>query len=259
MELKLVIFVLFTYCAQVYIEALSFPGPRVYVVTPAARPLEKDDGKFYYHKWMRRMDTNFNTTTTTTTETSKIKTPDLIFAEFESNGNMQKSIRKLLEKEKISPKSTTMSPIYVPDDDENKVTRVVNYGLPVKIEKHENDKASIDNTDFSYKHDSIYNNQAPVYLPSSDITTSTISTTMKTTEPPPINIENVWHIIDNEKNDQYSGSWQEVSTDNNEEQSKDSNAENSEFKSFANNEEQDLKQSDVIDENFALPGYLYIC
>ncbi|CAH2102393.1 unnamed protein product [Euphydryas editha] len=239
MKSRTLLFVLFVYFCKVNINALSFPGPQVYVVTPSTRLLQKDENKvtpFYYHKWMRRMDTEENVTTSKPT----IKIPDLIFAEFESDGNMQKSIRKLLEKEKIA-KPTTMSPIYVPESEEYNVTRIVNYGLPVKLSNH----------------DGVSDVQAPVYVPSNTQTTRITTTT--TTENTPIKLENIWHIIDDEKFNQFSGKWQEVQDKSRDENVRyeDQNKEDIEInqKQLQDKENEDQNDEVMIDENFALPGF----
>nr|XP_026487867.1 adhesive plaque matrix protein [Vanessa tameamea] len=266
MKSKAVFFILFVYFCKVDVNALSFPGPRVYVVTPSSRSVRKDENKiapFYYHNWMRRMDSEQNVTTTTTPAPT-VKTPDLIFAEFESDGS-QKSIRKLLEKEKIA-KTSTMSPIYVPDDEENKVTRVVNYGLPVNLYKHDtpiNDDSTEKSTHpFMFDNDYYNNVHEPVYLPSTTQST-TKATTKTTTKESPVNIENIWHIIDDEKLNQYSGNWQEVQVNSKEENAKNNN-ENDENTYDNQNQLEDEghrqnneDQSDEvkIDENFALPGF----
>ncbi|XP_041975769.1 uncharacterized protein LOC121730696 [Aricia agestis] len=223
------------------VVTLRLPGPQVYVVTPSSRPLQIDEGKsapFYYQNWMRRMDTASESTSTTTTA-APIKTPDLIFAEFESDGKLQKSIRNLLEKEKIHQKTTTPRPIYVPDDETTKVTRIVNYGLPVKTDGDNSQKFNVPEMNSAVK------SQVPVYQPSTTTTTTTTS---------PINIENIWHIIDNEKFNQQPGDWDEVPINSNdEEQTEDKQTEQSSenYSGADNNEDDDVK----IDENFALPGF----
>ncbi|KAG6453145.1 hypothetical protein O3G_MSEX008002 [Manduca sexta] len=258
------------------INGLKLPGPLVYVVTPSPRPPKNDEGRsapFYYHSWMRRMDSPPNTTTTTTTP--KTKTPDLIFAEFESGNNM-KSIRKLLERERILPKTTTTTtttttsrPIYVPDEDTDDVTRVVNYGLPVTTEKKET-KPDSDSNDYFSMYNSLYNNaQFPAYLPATTTTTTTsrpttttsaptttsVPTTTTTTAAPLVNVQNIWHIIDNEKYNQYSGKWEEepVANENNQEAS----GERHQLINVENEEQNDDndKEDVPVDENFALPGF----
>ncbi|XP_050362602.1 uncharacterized protein LOC126781677 [Nymphalis io] len=248
------------------VNALSFPGPQVYVVTPSSRSVRKDENKiapFYYHKWMRRMDSDQNVTTPTTPAPT-VKTPDLIFAEFESDGSKQKSIRKLLEKEKIA-KTTTMSPIYVPDNEENKVTRVVNYGLPVNLNNQDtaskDDSAEKSTYPFMFDNDYYNNVQEPVYLPST--TQSTTKATTTTTKDTPTNIENIWHIIDDEKLNQYSGKWQEVEVNAKGENVKNSDGNNEytydnqrQFEDEEHRQHNEDESDEVkIDENFSLPGF----
>ncbi|XP_068626485.1 uncharacterized protein [Battus philenor] len=200
------------------VKAVNLPGPKVYVVTPSPRPLQNDEGRsapFYYHNWMRRMDTgptNMTTPSTTTTKKMKdtLKTPDLIFAEFEadSNGSMKKSIRQLLEKERVSVKSTTLQPIYVPDNMQI-VPQETNYGLPIPNVKSA-DKENKE-TDYFEMYNKMYNNApSPIYIPTTTPPTTTTKTTTSSTDIQMSNIENIWHIIDNEKSSQLSNNWQEV-------------------------------------------------
>lgn len=249
------------------ISAVKLPGPLVYVVTPSPRPPQIDKGRsapFYYHNWMRRMDTSRNATTSiSSTTTPKSKTPDLIFAEFESgNTNNMKSIRKLLEREKTEPETTTtttttLQPIYVPEEEPDDVTRVVNYGLPVMTEEKAEEPSSETDSYFSM-YNKIYNG-VPVYLSSTRSTSSTVNnspvtkTTTTTTTSVPVNVENIWHIIDNEKYNQYSGNWEEqpLSIDNTEEKINTLKSQNE--AGNIDDVKTELNQ-DPIDENFALPG-----
>ncbi|XP_034832750.1 uncharacterized protein [Maniola hyperantus] len=265
MKSKIVIFTLYAVLCEYSVSALGFPGPQVYVVTPSARISKKDEGKpssFYYHNWMRRMDTGSDTTTTTTTEksVSEVKTPDLIFAEFDSDGSKQKSIRNLLEKERI----TTMRPIYVPDEDENKVTRVVNYGLPVNTINH--NENSTENKYSYISHDDYYNNlPAPMYVTIPPTTLPTTTTKIMTTALSPINIiptnhnniQNIWHVINSEKSDQYLHNWEEISLDSkNEEISNDETGDEKNHHPDSDSFKQEYDSGDVtMDDNFALPGF----
>ncbi|XP_022822506.1 histone-lysine N-methyltransferase SETD1B-like [Spodoptera litura] len=259
---RVVIFAVLLNCFHIYhVYTANLPGPLVYVVTPSPRPPQIDMGRsapFYYHKWMSRMDTPQNTTVTTTT-TERTKTPDLIFAEFESDNNNMKSIRKLLEKEKIKYKtttttttSTTSRPIYVPDEEASNDS---SYGLPApSTEKPVN----TDMTDYFSLYNNLYNS-GPVYVPSvaspstAPSPTTTTSTTT-TTQAPVNNVENIWHIIDSQKHDQYSGTWEEEPISSEQNQDEDQNKSNSES---ADVQEQDDKSEDNIgiDDNFALPGF----
>lgn len=187
------------------ISALKLPGPKVYVVTPAPRT-KAETGRsapFYYHSWLRRSDTPRNETTTAKTTTTKAQNPDLIFAEFESEdgNNAKKSIRKLLEKESTETRSSTSKPIYVADED------------PIK--NSASDVNEQDGEEYFSMYNHLYKNpSAPVYMPSTTMRTTT--TTLKaTTEPDPKKVENIWHIIDNEKQTHQSGGWQEYSIDDN--------------------------------------------
>lgn len=183
------------------ISALQLPGPKVYVVTPAPRN-KAETGRsapFYYHSWLRRSDTPRNETTTTRTTTTKEQNPDLIFAEFESedSNNAKKSIRKLLEKESIETRSSTSKPIYVADEE------------PIKHTSSDVNEQDSDDYFGMYNH--MYNNpSAPVYMPSTTVRTTT-TTVKATTEPDAKKVENIWHIIDNEKQTHQSGGWQEYS------------------------------------------------
>lgn len=242
-------------CLVVYIcneaTTLNLPGPLVYVVTPSPRPPQIDEGRsapapFYYHNWMRRMDPPNNVTTT--------QTPDLIFAEFES-GNKMKSIRKLLEKEKIEPKTSTARPIYVPDETKS-MSEEVNYGLPppTQLKPEVEESTTPDMTDYFALYNNMYNvDSAPAYMPSttSTRTPSTIASTTATsassttTTPAPAqipNVQNIWHIIDSQKYDEYSGKWEEVANEEKDETTEQPLED-------GNNTEQG-----AIDDNFALPG-----
>ncbi|XP_047513542.1 uncharacterized protein LOC125055225 [Pieris napi] len=252
-----------------YVLALSFPGPQVYVVTPAApRPFQVDakPAPFYYRNWMRRMDSGENstsTTTSTTTTTPRVKTPDLIFAEFESDGSMKKSIRKLLENERIQPKSTTSTalPIYVPETDSNKAAKE-EYGLPVALER---DGGKVENHKEDNDYYSMYNNfynkaPAPVYLPTTTQRPSIVSTTTPSTTTTLIgNVENIWHIIDNEKLNEENGKWDEVPLPSYEYTSDGNNDELSGAHITEAEPNDSPKKTDEgedsMDENFALPGF----
>ncbi|XP_050681281.1 uncharacterized protein LOC126976759 [Leptidea sinapis] len=246
---------------------LSFPGPRVYVVTPSPRPFQANrdnSGPFYYHNWMRRMDSEPNITTTTTTEAPKVKTPDLIFAEFESGNTMQKSIRKLLEKERIDSTSTTTTPrpIYIPENDDSKVTRVVNYGLPVSTPSKELELPVFQENEqeVDYNPD-LYDLPVNINKAATSSTTKTTTTT-KT----PVNVENIWHVIDNEKLNQYTGNWNEVpvapeytmSGKNNNNSGYDGEEDKAATPDESiNNSDGTEDHDDIlkIDDNFALPGF----
>lgn len=239
------------------VNALNLPGPRVYVVTPRAlQNLQIDEGRsaprpFYYHNW-KRMDTPQNLTTTTTTT---VKTPDLIFAEFESDH--MKSIRKLLEKEKIESKTTTTTPakpIYVSDEDVEEPPNN-NYGLPTqaKDEKEETKQSGTDMTDYFALYNNMYNTDnappVPIYLPSTTTTKATSTSTTTTTPAPINNVENIWHIIDNEKHNQYSGKWDEVPVNEGKKQETPDD-----IKAISDGSKSDADDDSKIDENFALPG-----
>ncbi|PZC75175.1 hypothetical protein B5X24_HaOG206590 [Helicoverpa armigera] len=259
---RVAILVVLLNCFHVHhVYTANLPGPLVYVVTPSPRPPQIDMGRsapFYYHKWMNRMDTPQNTTPATTT-TTKIKTPDLIFAEFESNNNNMKSIRKLLEKEKFKPKTTTTTttttttsrPIYVPDEETNDDS---NYGLPVPSTEK---PVKTDMTDYFALYNNLYNS-GPVYVPPAPTsstpappTTTTLATT--TTSQAPMNhVENIWHIIDNEKHDQYSGTWEEEPISS--EQNNNDNKENTESTDAEPNKD-NTENGAGLDDNFALPGF----
>lgn len=244
-----------------HVFTANLPGPLVYVVTPSPRPPQTDVGRsapFYYHKWLSRMDTPRNATLATTT-TARTKTPDLIFAEFESNNNNMKSIRKLLEKERIQPSTTsttttTSRPIYVPDDETNEES---NYGLPAPTPSTEK-PVQTDMTDYFALYNNLYNS-GPVYVPSAPSSsapqppTTTTSTTTTTTQAPINNVENIWHIIDNEKHDQFSGTWQEEPVSS-EQTTKDvQNKDNLQSDDDQPNEDK-TEEDSGIDDNFALPG-----
>lgn len=231
-------------CCYEYGVSLGLPGPLVYVVTPAPKTAGEGarSAPFYYHNWMRRMDPPIiNATTTTTTE--KPKTPDLIFAEFES-GNKMKSIRNLLEKERVEKEivevktSTTAKPIYVSDDD---MTFIPQLDPPKKVE-HEK-TTDPDRTDYFALYNNLYNGEnAPVYLPK---TTSSTTTTSTTAAPAVPSVENIWHIIDSEKHDQYSGRWEEepIAT----ETEKDASSEKP-------HEDEKSDDENIFDNNFVFPG-----
>lgn len=240
--MKLLLSCLIVYICKYEAQSAKLPGPLVYVVTPSPRPLLTDEGRsapFYYHNWMRRMDPPSNATTT--------QTPDLIFAEFES-GNKIKSIRKLLETEKIGSTSTTTTaarPIYVPNE-MNSMSQEVNYGLPPPKEAEK--LTTPDMTDYFALYNNMYNlDSAPVYKPSTTSRTTTSKSTTTTTQTPaPMtselvpNVQNIWHIIDSQKYDEYSGKWEEVTN-----YEKD---DTTEAPQEADNSE------DAMDDNFALPG-----
>lgn len=255
---RIVLLTVLLHCFHVHhVFSANLPGPLVYVVTPSPRP-PQDEGRsapFYYHKWMNRMDTPRNATPTTTT-TARTKTPDLIFAEFESNNNNMKSIRKLLEKERFQPPTSTTTttssrPIYVPDEETNDAA---NYGLSVPSTKKP-DKT--DMTDYFALYNNLYNS-GPVYVPSATSSsapppTSTLATTTTTTQAPINNVENIWHIIDKEKQDQYSGSWQEEPVSS--EQTTKDVQNNDNLQSEDGQPNEDKTEEDTgIDDNFALPG-----
>ncbi|OWR47733.1 hypothetical protein KGM_215616 [Danaus plexippus plexippus] len=211
------------------------------------------------------MDTGTNATTaetitTTTTVPPKVLTPDLIFAEFESDGKMHKSIRKLLEKEKIVPKSTSMSPIYVPEE-QDEGSRVVNYGLPVKVdnEKNERQENTSRNTKSTFDRDFYNKPQVPIYIPPRTLpSTTTISSTTSTTTTTesPVSVENIWHIIDNEKTKQQSNDWKELSFDANykDEENVPIN-DNDKYKNDEDDRDDKDQEDEDIDDNFALPGF----
>lgn len=226
----------------------------MYVVTPSPRTPKIDEGRsapFYYHNWMRRMDPPRNVTTTTTTQT-----PDLIFAEFES-GNKLKSIRKLLDKERIVPKTTTSArPIYVPDETQS-MSQEVNYELPPPTNVKEEKSTTPDMTDYFALYNNMYNvDSAPVFMPSTTPSTTTRTTTPSTTtttttqvpmyavtgEQVP-NVQNIWHIIDSQKYDEYSGKWEEVT-----------NYEKDETTEMPQENEKESEEGAMDDDNFALPG-----
>ncbi|XP_063827270.1 uncharacterized protein DDB_G0284459-like [Ostrinia nubilalis] len=241
---------LLIYSSEAEVNILSRPS--VFVVTPSPRSQSNNEARsapFYYHNWMRRIDSPHNATTTTTTP--KVKTPDLIFAEFESDdgNNMRKSIRKLLEQERVAAKTSTTSttttttsqPIYVPEENVNDVV----YSVPKKEIRDDNDQNSeVDKTDYFALYNNLYN--SPVYLPKTSSTTSTTTTTTTTT-PAPSNVENIWHIIDNERHNQYVDKWEEVAINSN----KDENdaTEKSQENVYTTTEDTQ------VNEDFALPGF----
>lgn len=243
------------------LTALKLPGPPVYVVTPSPRHLTIDEGRsapqpFYYHNWMRRMDSPMNTTTTSTSAPIRVKTPDLIFAEFESDKT--KNIKKLLEKERIDSKMpTTAKPIYVPDEiiyDEPQ-----NYGLPPPTTEKEDMKTSAkDMTDYFALYNNMYNNEdnlaAHVYAPSSTSSTQKPTTTSIPQTPTTMNnVGHIWHIIDSDKRNQYHGEWNEVPISMPDQNGKQATElENSNQKTQEQIDGDD--KTDPIDNNFALPG-----
>lgn len=245
-------------------EAVNRPNPTVYVVTPSPRSHQDSEARsapFYYHNWMRRMDTPQNATTTTTT--ARVETPDLIFAEFESdNGdNMRKSIRKLLEQERVAAKTSTTSttstttsrPIYVAEDSDNNENQDLAYVVPKSENtKDEKKNAETDMTDYFALYNNLYGdknnnyNPAPVYLPSTTPSTTTTTTTI----PAPSNIENIWQIIDSEKHHRYSDTWKEVPVISNDD--KDPGTEqNVQPQDDVTNTEH---EEGYINDNFSLPG-----
>lgn len=236
------------------VEAINLPGPLVYVVTPSPRPPQINEGRsapFYYHNWMRRMDSGPNTTTTAspTTTTSRVKTPDLIFAEFESDGGMKKSIRKLLEKERVEGKtSTTFQPIYVPDEEFQPVTQKTNYVLPTSNENHENNDPK--QPDFFEMYNKLYNEPAPIYRPTTSSTTSTTVTTMSPSKETLNNVQNIWHIIDSEKSNQNTGKWEEIPVETNEDKLVDSSKQSEDEPVPAADDNEDENTF----ENYAFPG-----
>lgn len=257
---RIVLFALLLNCLRIHhVYTANLPGPLVYVVTPSPRSSQTDTGRsapFYYHKWMNRMDTPQNATLPTTT-TVRTKTPDLIFAEFESSNNNMKSIRKLLEKERFrstttsTTTTTTSRPIYVPDEETNNES---NYGLPApSTEKPVN----ADMTDYFALYNNLYNS-GPVYVPSAPSSNApppptTTTTTTTTTQAPMDNIQNIWHIIDSEKHDQFSGAWEEEPIAS-EQMSKDVlNKDNPQSDDVQPNEDKTEEEAG-IDDNFALPG-----
>ncbi|RVE41432.1 hypothetical protein evm_013914 [Chilo suppressalis] len=242
-------FTLLVYLSKT-VFSLKIPSQKVHVVTPSSRAYS-DEGRgapFYYHNWRRRMDTPKNETATTTSTSTTLKTPDLIFAEFESGagGDMRKSIRNLLEKERINQKtsttvtykSSTLQPIYVPDYD----SMEVDHGELTKKQEVVNSAGVLTN-DFDIYNDKYNNDKAPTYLP---------STTTTTSSPPLSNVEDIWHIIDNEKRDQYSSNWKEVPIDMSNDETK---LNEPKHEQYNQNDEKPKTESDVIDENFALPGF----
>ncbi|XP_059050977.1 uncharacterized protein LOC131845855 [Achroia grisella] len=240
--MKKIVFVctLFVFLYKFHVYCLNIPGPLVYVVTPSSPLAGANEGRsapFYYHNWIKRMDSPQNMSTTTTSK-PKVKTPDLIFAEFESDSsdNMRKSIRKLLEKERIEAKSsTTMGSIYVPDDVITKSTHKFYEAITENIEET---SQPTNNDNFNLYTDSP---PAPVYI--RPITESSTITTIAT----PVDVKNIWHVIDSEKYNQYSGQWNEIpiTSEVNKDITLNSN------KVINQDNEEDI----AIDENFALPGF----
>ncbi|KPI94954.1 hypothetical protein RR46_11958 [Papilio xuthus] len=233
----------------------------VYVVTPASRSAQNDEGRaapFYYRNWIRRMDSETSTTTTAapTTSTAKVETPDLIFAEFESDGNMKKSIRKLLEKERVETKtSTTFQPIYVPDEEFQPVPQKTNYGLPLPTEKP--DQKDNEESKYFEMYNKFYNIAPTVYSPTTPTsTTTTRLPTTTSTQATPSNVENIWHIIDSEKSTQNLGNWEEIpietkEVDSQSETQPQSNTDDQETPQ-ANNED---SEDDALFTDFAVPGF----
>ncbi|XP_072940571.1 uncharacterized protein [Epargyreus clarus] len=239
--------------------ALNLPGPRVYVVTPSPRPFQIDKGRsvpFYYHNWMRRMDNDVAQNATTTTTTPKVLTPDLIFAEFasDSNDSMKKSIRKLLEKEKVVTQTTTTTfrPIYVPDEELDNANRAVNYGLPIKEKEEEKTESKTSGpVDYFSLYNKMYEDKpSPVFMPFTTQSTTTTTTATPTTTPETNKVESVWHIIDSEKINKYSGDWDEVPTDTHEETQVEDKLLDQDKTTERNG-----GGDDEINENFALPGF----
>lgn len=243
------------------VHSLNLPGPQVFVVTASPRPqLRIDEGRsapFYYHNWMRRMDSPQNATSTTTTAKPKVETPDLIFAEFESgNGdNYQKSLRNLLEKEKIQHKTTTTTakPIYVADEDPEQTPLEVKHEVPVinYVKPEDAKKSTPDMTDYFALYNNLYNHDAaPVYMPISTPRTTLPTTTTTTTVAPLSNVQDIWHVIDSEKYDQNVGKWEEASIDS---ENEDKNPDSQQVQKELQETDQD-KNEVVMDDNFALPG-----
>lgn len=240
------------------VSAGNLPGPMVYVVTPATRSAQNDEGRarpFYYRNWIRRMDSETSTTTAApTTSTVKVDTPDLIFAEFESDGHMKKSIRKLLEKERVETKtSTTFQPIYVPDEEFQPVAQITNYGLPLPTEKP--DQKETEESKYFEMYNKFYNIAPTTYTQTTSPTTTTTKIpTTTSTQATPSNVENIWHIIDSEKSNQHSGNWEEVPIGTNEEESK------SEIQLQTNTDDHIIEdnkednEDDGVFTDFAVPG-----
>ncbi|KAJ8735670.1 hypothetical protein PYW07_007290 [Mythimna separata] len=207
---------------------------------------------FYYHKWMSRMDTPRNASAVTTT-TERTKTPDLIFAEFESDSNNMKSIRKILEKERIQPSTTsttttTSRPIYVPDEETNDES---SYGLPAPTTEK---PVKTDMTDYFAMYNNLYNS-GPVYVPSAPSSTASPPPTTTVSTTPMNNVENIWHIIDREKQDQFSsGTWQEEPVGSEQNSNDVQNTDNLKSDNVQPNEDK-TEEDAGIDENFALPGF----
>lgn len=254
---------LFCLLENEFSNSLKLPGPLVYVVTPSPGLLTVDEGRsatqpFYYQSWLRRMNSPMNTTTTSTTRPTPtlVKTPDLIFAEFDSH-NM-KNIRKLLEKERIDSKmSSSAKPIYVPDEIMHEESE--NYDeLPTSTTEREDMKTSAkDMTDYFAWYNSMYNSEnnfvAPVYVPSSTSTQKPITTSTSETPTTSNNVRNIWHIIDSEKRNQYYDGWNEVPISMHAQNGKqDTEPESNHQKTQEQIDEDD--KADQIDNNFALPG-----
>lgn len=246
-------------------EAANLPPLSVYVVTPSPGNHQSNEARsapFYYHNWMRRMDSPRNVTTITTSTTPKVKTPDLIFAEFESeNGNnLQKSIRKLLERERVESKktsttsTTTSQPIIVPESSAGEINQEIVYP-----QQEDTKKSELDMTDYFALYNNLYDDDknihvpkdiAPVYVPS---TTSTTAFTTTTTTPAPTNIENIWHIIDSQKRNQYLDKWEEVPLNT----KTDTDQKTLDGEKQQNNSAEktdDEQEEGHITEDFALPG-----
>ncbi|XP_014366983.2 actin cytoskeleton-regulatory complex protein PAN1 [Papilio machaon] len=238
----------------------NLPGPMVYVVTPATRTAQTNGGRaapFYYHNWIRRIDSETSTTTTAapTTSTAKVETPDLIFAEFESNGNMKKSIRKLLEKERVEAKtSTTFQPIYVPDEEFQPVAQKANYGLPLPTENPDKDN---EESKYFEMYNKFYNIAPTVYSSTtSPLTTTTTLPTTTTTQTTPSNVENIWHIIDSEKSTQNSGNWEEIPIETKEEDSQsETEAQSNVDDHVAAEGHHEDNDDDELFTDFAVPGF----
>ncbi|KAL4712732.1 hypothetical protein ACJJTC_008029 [Scirpophaga incertulas] len=204
--------------------SLTLSSASVYIVTPSPRS-HSNEGRsapFYYHNWMRRMDMPQNVTTSTTPKT---KTHDLIFAEFEadSGDHMQKSIKKLLEKERVIQNTISST-----------TTTTTTSSRPVMmLQNTEILKNESDETNYFKMYNNLYNDGTE------HIPTTTVTSTTETKPPQPTNVENVWHIIDSEKRDQYSGAWEElpVGSPNN-----------------LHNAANPKPTYDITDEHFVLPG-----
>ncbi|GBP83980.1 hypothetical protein EVAR_46611_1 [Eumeta japonica] len=247
-------FVLFVMCLH-HLPQISLAS-QVFVVTPASDKLQINEGRsapFYYHNWMRRMDAVPNsTTTTTTTRKPKVKTPDLIFAEFESENSdddMKKSLRKLLQKEHVRIKSSTMAPIVVEDEpvqksEPNKVIIRPIIGNEGQSQEETNEHSN-SLADYYAMLKNVYDSApSPVYIPSTTPSTTASTTTSSTTTSAPMDVQNIWHIIDSEKTNQFSGSWEEAPLESDEKKKEESNI-----------DESNKANDEIINENFALPGF----